>query len=53
MAASSARHLSSWTGSPISSRRRGSTVIGITEYSRTKLVQVSPDQLPVSDIHSL
>ena len=26
--------LSSWTGSPISSHRRGSTGIGITEYSR-------------------
>ena len=31
---SSSRRLSSWTGSPISSRRRGSTGVAITKYSR-------------------
>ncbi len=34
MASSSSRRLSFWTGSPISSRRRGSTGIATTEYSR-------------------
>ncbi len=34
MASSSSRRLSFWTGSPISCRHRGSTGIGITEYSR-------------------
>ena len=34
MASSSSHRLSFWTGSPISCRHRGSTGIGITEYSR-------------------
>jgi hypothetical protein len=42
--------LSSWTGSPISSRRWGELV---QAHDDREAVQVSPDELPVIDIHSL